>query len=56
MCCEGSQKLEQVAERACGASILADIQNMTGHEQPYLADPAQSGAGLDWMSSRGSLR
>lgn len=56
MCCEGGQTLEQVAERGCGVSDLADIQNMSGHEQPYLADPTQSGAGLDSMSSRGSLR
>lgn len=39
----GWSNLEQVAWRV---SILADIQNKTWHEQPYLADPAKSGAGL----------
>jgi len=38
--------------------LLRDIENMTGHgpEQLALADPAQSRAGLDWMSSRGTCQ
>lgn len=29
--CEGSQTLQQVAQRACGVSVLGDIENVTGH-------------------------
>ncbi|KAK4813932.1 hypothetical protein QYF61_003002 [Mycteria americana] len=42
--CEGSWKLEQVARRICGVSILGDIQHLTGRDpgQPVPADPALS--------------
>ena len=42
--CEGSQTVEQVAQRGCGLSIFGDTQNLTGHGpgQPAVADPALS--------------
>ncbi|KAK4824797.1 hypothetical protein QYF61_019465 [Mycteria americana] len=49
--CESGQTLEQTAQRGCGVSILADIQNPTRHtsEQPALADPALSGEAEEFM-------
>jgi len=40
--CESGQMLEQVAQRECEISILADVQNLTGHSpvQPALGGPA----------------
>lgn len=39
---EGDKKLEQVAKKGCGVSILVDIQNLIRHgtEKTALSDPA----------------
>ena len=52
--CEGDQALAQVAQRACGVSILEDIQKPSadGPGQLALGGPAWA-AGLDQMASRG---
>jgi len=42
--CEGSQTLEQVAQKGCEVSILGDTPNSTGHspQQPALVHPTLS--------------
>lgn len=48
--CKCDQTLEQVAQKGCGISILADLQTPSGHDpgQAALADPALSrGVRLD---------
>lgn len=55
--CEGSQTLEQAAQRYGGVSVVGDIQNLNAHStgQPVLAEPALS-RGWDWMISRGAFQ
>lgn len=53
--CAGDRAPQNVAQRGCRASILGDIQKLSGHGsgQVALSDPAWEG--LDQMTSRSSL-
>jgi len=52
-CCEDGQTLDQAAQRACGASVPGDTENLSGQalRNLALAEPASAGR-LDWATSR----